>query len=321
MSERLAVLVNPRAGGGRARSLWERVRKQLPRLAALDRIDRRRPARPARHVERGGVILEERPQDAEDLLVAALEAGIDRLIVVGGDGSFSLAADVVAVAGAGRRVTLGLVPAGTGSDLARSLRLPKDPSACLVRALDGPPRPLDALELAFDDGRRRFAVNVLSAGVSGLVVQRIDALTARGRSAYLAESLKALARYEPAHCRIEADGEPWHDGPLLIFAVANGTAFGRGMRIAPRAELDDGLADLVLAARVPGWELPFLLPRLYAGRHLGSRHVLSRRARTVRIEPEAGFPDFDLDGDPWPAGPVTVTVCPGALRVAGALTS
>ena len=47
MSERLAVLVNPRAGGGRARSLWERVRKQLPRLAALDRIDRRRPARPA----------------------------------------------------------------------------------------------------------------------------------------------------------------------------------------------------------------------------------------------------------------------------------
>ena len=323
MSERLAVLVNPRAGAGRARALWERVRKQAPRLAALDRIDRSRPAGPAGQtgqLERGGVIMEERPRDAEDLLVAALEAGIDRLIVVGGDGSFSLAADVVAVAGAGRRVTLGLVPAGTGSDLARSLRLPKDPSACLARALDGPPRPLDALELAFDDGRRRFAVNVLSAGVSGHVVRRIDALEARGRTAYLAESLKALARYQPARCRIEADGEPWHEGPLLIFAVANGTAFGRGMRIAPRAELDDGLADLVLAARVPGWELPLLLPRLYAGRHLGSRHVLSRRARTVRIEPEEGFPDFDLDGDPWPAGPVTVTVRPGALRVAGALS-
>ena len=158
---------------------------------------------------------------------------------------------------------------------------------------------------------------MLSAGVSGEVVRRIDALTARGRTAYLAESLKALARYRPAACRVEADGEPWHDGPLLLFAVANGTAFGRGMRIAPRAKLDDGLADLVLAERVPGWELPLLLPRLYAGRHLSSRHVRFRRARTVRIEPAEDFPDFDLDGDPWPAGPVTVTVHPGALRVAG----
>ncbi len=329
---RLAVLVNPRAGGGRARSLWERMRKEVPRLARLDRLDG--VARLDRHggsalsgslsrsggqLAQGGVILEERPQDAEDLLVAALEAGLDRLVVVGGDGSFSLAADVIAIAGAGRRVTLGLVPAGTGSDLARSLGLPKDPAACLARALDGPPRPLDALELAFDDGRRRFAVNVLSAGVSGHVVRRIDALERRGRSAYLAESLKALTRYEPASCRIEADGEPFHEGPLLLVAIANGTCFGRGMRIAPRAALDDGLADLVLAARVPGWELPLLLPRLYAGRHLGSRHVRFRRAKTIRIEPVAEFPDFDLDGDPWQAGPVTITVHPGALRTAGAL--
>lgn len=320
LSERIVVLVNPRAGGGRARSLWESVRKQVPRLARLDRIERLDLAGrtgSAGRLAHGGVILEERPQQAEDVLVAALEWGIDRLVVVGGDGSFSLAADVVAVAGAGSRVTLGLVPAGTGSDLARSLGLPRKPSDCLVRALDGPPRPLDAFELAFDDGRRRFAVNEISGGVSGEVVRRIDALTSRGRTAYLAESLKALVRYRPASCRVEADGEPWHDGPILLFAVANGTSFGRGMRIAPRAELDDGLADLVLASRVPGWEVPLLLPRLYAGRHLSSRHVLYRRARTVRIEPGEGFPDLDLDGDPCPAGAVTVSVRPGALRVAG----
>lgn len=321
--ERLVVLVNPRAGGGKARSLWESVRTRVPRLAQLDRLDPHRGQAsgssrgPAPSGGASGVILEDRPEAAEDALVAALEAGAERLVVLGGDGSFSLAADVVAVAGAGPRMTLGLVPAGTGSDLARSLGLPKDPMGCLARALDGVPQPLDALELVFDDGRRRFAVNVLSCGVSGRVVRQINALTARGRTAYLAESLKALVRYRAAACRIEADGETWHDGPILLCAIANGTAFGRGMRIAPQAVLDDGKADLVLASHVPGWELPILLPRLYAGRHLSSRHVRFRRAERVRIVPGDGFPDFDLDGDAWPPGPVTVTVRPGALRVAG----
>lgn len=307
-SGRLAVLVNPRAGGGRARRIWRRLRTEIPRLGGLD-ADR--------------VLREETPEAAERALVEVLETGVDRVVVIGGDGTFSLAADVVAVAGAGERVTLGLIPAGTGSDLARTLALPADPLECARRALDGAPRPIDALELAFDDGRRRFAVNVLSLGVSGGVVDRVNALERRTKSAYLTEAIQALLGYSPVPCRVtveggeEGDGEPWHDGPLLLLAVANGTCFGSGMRIAPRARVDDGLADLVLAPRVPGWQLPFLLPRLYLGTHLSSRLVRYRRAASVRIEPAEGFSSFDLDGDPWEPGAVTVRVRSGALRVAG----
>jgi diacylglycerol kinase (ATP) len=308
------VLINPGAGGGRARRIWERLRREVPRLARLRRIDRAGLDGP------GGVILEPTPEAAEEALLEVLEAGVDRLLVIGGDGTFSLAADVLALAGAGSRVTLGLVPAGTGSDLARTLDLPRDPLESARRALDGAPRPIDALELAFDDGRRRFAVNVVSAGVSSGVVERINALESRGKAAYLTEAVKALLAYRPASCRVTidgADGEPWHEGPLLLVAVANGTSFGGGMRIAPRAEVDDGLADLVLAPRVPGWQIPILLPRLYLGRHLSSRYVHYRRARTVRIEPAEGFPRLDLDGDSWAPGAVTIRVRSGALRVAG----
>jgi diacylglycerol kinase (ATP) len=250
-------------------------------------------------------------------LVEVLEAGIDRPLVIGGDGTFSLAADVLALAGAGSRIPLGLVPAGTGSDLARTLGLPRDPLESARRALAGTPRPVDALELTFDDGRRRFAINVVSAGVSSGVVERINALESRGKAAYLTEAVKALLAYQPASCNIEVDGKPWHEGPLLLVAIANGTSFGGGMRIAPRAEVDDGLADLVLAPRVPGWQIPILLPRLYLGRHLSSRWVRYRRARTVRIEPAEGFPLFDLDGDSWAPGAVTIRVRSGAVRVAG----
>lgn len=323
--DKVAVLVNPGAGGGRALKVWETLRRRFERPApaslrtglSLDNgADQAASAEPA--APEGFRLIEENaPEAAEEALVEALEEGVDRVVVIGGDGTFSLAADVVAVAGAGERVILGLVPAGTGSDLARSLDLPKRPAACLEQALHGAPRALDALEVVSDDGRRRLVVNVLSAGVSGSVVERINALERRTSSAYLIEALKALRGYSPASCRIEADGELVHEGPLLIAAVANGTCFGGGMRIAPRAEVDDGLADLVLAAKVPGWQIPQLLPRLYLGKHLGSRYVLYRRAKSVRIEPAEGFPRFDLDGDPWRPSAVTVTVRPGAIRVAG----
>lgn len=335
-TNRLAVLVNPRAGAGLALRVWSELRPLIasPSTTGLrtglsldddrragevpDEVHAGADSRPGPGVSDSVRLIEESaPEAAEEALVEALEAGVDRVVVIGGDGTFSLAADVVAVAGAGERVVLGLVPAGTGSDLARSLGLPKRPAACLERALRGAPQAMDALELVGDDGRRRFVVNVLSAGVSGSVVERINALERRTSAAYLTEGLKALRGYTPASCRVEADGEPWHEGPLLLVAVANGTSFGGGMRIAPGAELDDGLADLVLAARVPGWQIPFLLPRLYLGRHLSSRYVRFRRAKSVRIEPAEGFPRFDLDGDPWQPGAVTVTVRPGAIRVAG----
>lgn len=306
------VVVNRGAGGGRAGRAWERMAQGEPRLVGT------------RIIARDG------PDAALADLGDALDAGrVRRVVAVGGDGTLSRVADLLLTrtrpcspsgdpAGAGGGagpVSLGIVPCGTGSDLARALGIPRDPPAALQRALTAPTRPIDALEIRSACGRRRFAVNVVSAGVSGRVDEAVAALPFRGPATYLRATLGALARYRPAPCRIRVDGELWHAGDLLLLAVANGPTFGCGMRIAPGARLDDGLADVVLVPRLPLNRVPTHIPRLYLGRHLSSPYVHWRRGRRIEIEPTDGATPLDVDGDPWPAAAATIEVHPAALHV------
>lgn len=312
------VVVNRTAGAGKAGRAWDAISRHEPRL------------------EGAVVICEPAPEAALARLDEALASRpVGRVLVVGGDGTLSRVGDHllkrpppavemrVGEPIAPRLPAIGLIPAGTGSDLARPLGLPRDPAAALERALRAPARPLDVVEVTAGDGRRRFAVNIASAGVSGQVDEAVAALPRRGLTAYLRATLGALARYRPVPCRVSVDGEAWHQGGILLLVVANGTTFGRGMRIAPLAELDDGLAEVVLVPRLPGWQVPIQLPRLYRGTHLTSPWVRYRRARVVEIEPLAPLPPLDVDGDPWPvAGPtggvgpaLRLALRPGALRV------
>jgi diacylglycerol kinase (ATP) len=167
------------------------------------------------------------------------------------------------------------------------------------------------------EGSSFFFINIASAGVGGLVDETVNAIPKRGRTAFLRATLQALRRYRCVPVRVSADGEAWYEGPLFVLAVANGTTFGKGMRVAPRARPDDGLFDLVLVGEVAGWELIRRLPQLYLGRHLGARPVRYRRAREVRLEPQGSLPVFDADGETYSSGAATFTLLPGALPVAG----
>lgn len=300
----LMVLLNPTAGGGRAAGVWRRLLARRPELGSVPLIDGTRR-------EAAGAALR-----ANLTSLAAGGGPPRRLLVVGGDGTLNLAASLVLELGLGGRVALGLVAAGTGCDLARSLGLPMDPPRCLDHLLAAVPRPLDALRLELADGRRRFVVNVTSAGISGLVAAAVNARPRRGKSAFLTATLGAMARYRPPRCRVTADGEPFYEGEIYLLAVANGPTFGRNMKIAPSAELDDGAAEVVLVEPMPPWELPFRLAQLYRGSHLGARPVRHRRATRVRLEPLEPFPALDLDGETLPDPTATdITLLPGALRV------
>jgi diacylglycerol kinase (ATP) len=261
------------------------------------------------------VVLSPDPQRVREQLAPLMAEGIERLLAFGGDGSAHLLANLVLDAGLGASVPIGLVPVGTGGDLARPLGLPRDPLAALQRALSSPPRPVDALRLTTDDGRRRFVLNVASAGISGLVDEAVNAVPGRGQAAYFMATLAALRRYRPARCRIAVDGQSWYEGGVLLLAVANGTCFGGGMKIAPRARLDDGALDVVLVGQIPKWQLIFRLSRLYRGTHLDSGHVRWRRAREVRLEPLSPLPPFDLDGEVFPSASARFELLPAALRL------
>jgi diacylglycerol kinase (ATP) len=293
----IAVFINPRSGRGHARELWESLSRDEPRLRA------------ARVVAAPDV------QRAREELGRVLAEPAERVLVLGGDGTVHLVGNVLLDLGLGGTVALGVIPAGTGSDLARALRLPRRPRAALARALDAKPRALDVLRVEADDGRRRHVLNVASAGISGLVDQAVNGLAKRGTLAYLSATLGAVGRYRNVPCRVTVDGDVWHEGDVLLVAVANGATFGNGMKVAPGARLDDGVADVVLVGPMPRWQLPLRLPQIYLGTHVHARYVRAGPAQQVRLEPLGLFPPFDLDGEMFAAGAATVTVVPGALLV------
>lgn len=297
MTEAL-VIVNPAAGGGRAGERWSEAEPLAHQLAEVESVT---------PVGRAAT---------REAVAAALQRGIGRIVAVGGDGTVHLVAGTLLEAGAGSRVTLGVVPAGTGSDLARALAVPREARAALRRALTGAPRAIDAGRCD-GEGAGFFFVNIASAGIGGMVDELVNAQPDRGTTAFLRATLTALRRYRCVPVRISLDGEAWFEGPTLVAAVANGTHFGKGMRVAPEAQIDDGLFDVVVAGAIAGAQLPVRLAQLYLGLHLRARPVRHRRARRVHIEPLAPLPAFDADGETYPSGPATLTVLEKALRIAG----
>ncbi|MDY7096280.1 MAG: diacylglycerol kinase family protein [Acidobacteriota bacterium] len=305
--ERTAFFINPAAGSGRAAQIWQ---------ALKDRYG----AEVTAAADHGWVVEAADPRAARSCLDRLLRdaSSVERLVVVGGDGSVHLAVNGVLDADAGQRVALSLVPAGTGSDLARTLGVPRRPKAALEALGKSSRRQLDALELSTAEGRRVVAINVLSLGISGLVDLRVNAQRRRGTLAFLTASVVSVLQYRAQPCRIEVDGQLLYDGPLYLLAVGNGRYFGKGMKGLPKAVVDDGRADVLIVPPKPRVELLGLrLPQLYLGKHLGAKGLIYTQAHTIRVVPSKGFPPFDLDGETYAASEGVVKVLGGAVTWAG----
>lgn len=301
--EQLVFLVNPGAGGGRAPGVWQTLVDSHPELRAAN------------------VVRERDPQASADALRRAIENGARGVIAFGGDGTAHMLANLLLGDGLAERVAMGLVPGGTGSDLCKSLGIPDAPGPALQKALEGEPRPLDAFAVRrigvdVPGGRPwTWCVNTVSTGVAGVVVDAVHKLPKKTAAVYMTTTIKTLFGYRPVQTRIAVDGEPFYEGPIFLLAVANGPNFGKGMRVAPRAKVDDGRFDVVVVGDIPKWLLPLRLPQLQFGRHLGKPGVLFKQARTVRCEPIGPFTAYELDGDVGEPGPVEVEVLPGAVSV------
>jgi diacylglycerol kinase (ATP) len=285
------LVINPTAGSGRAGRVWNRLKDQ-----AGDRAE---------------LLLAPDSETARAGIARAVEAGTRRVIGFGGDGTANLVISSLLAEGRGD-VEFAVVPAGTASDFARDAGLSRDPAKALELSLTSTEiRTLDAVALRFASGKTRYSLNVASAGVSG----KVDEAHRDQSSGYLAATVKTLLAYEPKSCRIEVDGQPFYDGKFFLLAMANARYFGKGMKVAPNAKLDDGQIDVVLIDVLPLWHLPYRLPQFLFGWHLGSSAVRATRARRLELYPGPDFPPYDLDGEAVPSENVTVEILPGALRL------
>lgn len=297
------VLHNPLAGGGRSAEVWQRLLRRVPDLA---------DAEPVRAASAGGAL--------EALVQRLGEDDVEKAFALGGDGTVHMLVNGLMRAGR-YDVAFGVVPAGSGSDFARHVGLPLDSEPALRHVLAADPasaRPIDVIEVETAAGRRRYSINIASAGLSGAVNRAVErARRAReGRGGgYVWPTLQTLFRYRHVECTIHVDGEPFHEGPMWLVAMANCSSFGSNMKVAPDAVDDDGLLDVVFVPPVPKWQLPLRLPQFITGRHVHADFVRTTRAREVVVRPRGDFLPYDLDGESMEAEPATFRILPKKLRV------
>ena len=276
-----------------------------------------------RHSDVEAKVLETRePGHGERLAAAAADLGHDRVVAVGGDGTVHEVINGL-MHGAARGAAppmLGVVPAGSGNDLARSLGLPLAPLDALPVALGDRTRPLD-LGLASCDGARR---HFHAAGGTGFDAQVAFTMAGkrrrwqRGRAGYFMSTLNELRRYRNRELRIRlatAEGARQLEGRFLFVAFANGPFYGGGMQICPDASNRDGMLDVCLVGDISRLGALKELPGIYRGAHVHHPLVELVRVLEMRIE---GPPDsrVHLDGEPLGMLPVEVSIRPAALQVA-----
>lgn len=249
---------------------------------------------------------------------AAVRSRPDALVVVGGDGMVNLGANLVA----GTRVPLGIVPSGTGNDMARGLGIPHDDTEAAIRhlgdALARPRRAIDAARIRWtdDDGARgeRWFACALSAGFDAIVNERANLMRhPKGPSRYILALLAELVRLRPLRYRVELDGALLEVEALMV-SVGNNTSLGGGMRITPDALLDDGELDVMIVRPLSRLAFLRLFPRVFKGTHTSVPQVEMRRARRIRIEADAPLVAY-ADGERIGPLPVEIELVPGALRV------
>jgi diacylglycerol kinase (ATP) len=284
----IALLTNPTAGkgrGARARDI------ALPRLREAGFVVRNLAGRDA--------------DEALDLAHQCVADGVESLVVCGGDGMVHLA--VQAVAGTGTH--LGMIPAGTGNDVARYFDIPrKDPLAAADRVIASTPRTVDLARCG-----TKYFVTVLAAGFDAVVNERANRMTwPRGQMRYNLATLAELRVFEPLPYTLALDGAVHHLDAMLV-AVGNGPSFGGGLRITEGALLDDGMLDVVIIKPMSKTELIRTYPKLFKGTHVTHPQYEHHRVRSVTVA-APGITSY-ADGERFGALPLTIECAPGALSV------
>jgi len=242
---------------------------------------------------------------ARDQLKLAIDAGLDGVLVVGGDGALHAVLDHVADSD----LVFGLIPAGTGNDTARSLGIPvKNPDAAVDLVIGGHLRTID---LARTD--EAYVATVVASGFDSKVNERANDMTwPRGNMRYHLGTIAELRAFEPLHYTLTLDGETIEREAMLV-AVGNGPSYGGGIRICEGASMDDGLLDVVVINPLSKPKLLRVYPRLYKGTHVNIPEFERHRVREVTLS-SPGIVAYG-DGERLGALPMTTTVSPGALKV------
>lgn len=283
-------LVNPASGRGTGASHLDRIRVLASRVEA-------------------GLVVSRKVEDLATYARRAAEDGIERLLVAGGDGTMHHVAQGLA----GTSCALGVIPLGTGNDLAATLGIPPDLDAAVLRALEGEVRNIDLARVG-----EMYCIGYAGVGFDSEVTRFANGVKIlKGPLVYFYSVIHTLVTFEPPWMKVVYD-EGTFEGRVMFTTVNNLPRFGGGMRIAPDARIDDGLLDLVIVREIPKATLLSVFPKVYGGKHVDHPAITMARTRRAEITLDR---EMTMYGGGEPVTPVAagetvvVEVVPAGLRV------
>lgn len=294
----MRVILNPAARHGAGR----RLRPQIERGLESRRLD-------------FDIVETEGPGHAVELARQAAEAGIDRVVAAGGDGTVHEVANGL-MAGAGPGPALGLIPIGTGNDFVKMMPGTATRAQAFATLAAGTERAVD-VGLTRWDGQSEYFMNAMGTGIDVEVVRQMRRSGwMPGMMIYLAALMRALVQYRPMPIRIVVDGVE-STGTIMILAVCNGPSIGGAFRVCPDARSDDRLLDACVVRELPLHRILRVVPRVMQGTHTGQPGVSMHRGTNVLLAVSGTQPlPFQLDGElREAAGDIEVSLAPRQLNV------
>lgn len=298
MGQSYLAIVNPAAGGGRARKLLGPALKRLQAAGVEVKV-----------------ATTHGPGDASKIAGDAYARGIRSFIAVGGDGtSYEVVNGLFPAALEGGRATLAFLPLGTGNSFLRDFS-DRGVEHAIDAIVTQRTQPCDVLRLRHKTGVLYF-INLLSMGFSADVATlRARRFSAWGELGYVTSIFLTLARFNRRPFPVRADGEQQFDARSCLFLTFNNSKYTGGtMMIAPKAEIGDGLIEYVRWGPIGRLGLIRNLPTLYDGTHIN--HPLAERKAVPSVEFDLEAPvDVMVDGEVLTLHCEQLDVLPGALNV------
>jgi YegS/Rv2252/BmrU family lipid kinase len=309
MSLKTQVIVNPESNRGRTRRRWTQIKEALNTFLKEFKYE-----------------FTEKPTQAIDISRTAIREGSELIVGVGGDGTINEIANgffdgknII-----NPKTVMGIVPSGTGCDFIRSLHIPTNLKSALTVITQAPSPTIDVGRARFltraGTDEERYFLNVADFGFGGEVLERMNQNRAKRKAAsYLKSTLATFFHYKNKRIKLRIDGEEIPRGEYLIGAISNGKIFGKGMKIAPNARLDDELFDIILVKGMKIWEFLRNVWKIYAGTHLSHPKIAFIQGKKIEAVPEDPDEDIliEIDGEQVGKLPATFEIVPKSISVKG----
>lgn len=298
-------VVNPKSAGGTTGRRWGELVATIARTLSDFGVEFTRGEMDAMHITR-----------------KAIKVGYECIVAVGGDGTINEVVNGFFEDGKviNSQAALGVLPRGTGGDFRKTFDWDLNSDEAIERLKTPDTRPFDVglLEFLGHDGttKQRYFANICSFGVSGLVDQEVNRTSKAlgGTVSFMLGSLKALTKYKDQPVQVSFDDAAPETLHITTLAIANGKYFGGGMKVAPEADVSDGIFDVTVWS---GYGLSDFVIRskgVYSGSHVNWKGTRLLRAKKVHATSDEKVL-LDCDGEQPGTLPCTMTILPSAIRL------